>query len=542
MPEFAALPATAPLDGSSARSMDIPIHSTPNSSLRVFEIYELVVLICELLSRRDNASLLCVCHQLSRVVRPFVWERIDTVEPLVRMIPGTCVDVYGDEPFRPFITMSLPKSLDLARLSFYAPYIKYLDIPLTTTIDAYENWDQFLASTRTTDLLPNLQHLKLIFTWRTNEETIIGDTLKWVTAFLSSSLLSLEIYPDFGWNASIHRFGHAFIGLDRATQLLHALSEKCSRLSSLAILPGDITTHSSMWLDTTTYGAGAEVVPASAIFHKEHIRLDLIFPRFEYLRDLSATPSILESRVFRALGDLAYLETLSIRGFPITDLQGNCYKVASNLELTAHSFPALRHLDLLNLHYKVVINICRHKPLARALRRLRPINWWSTGRQRHTELLDSLIEHDSAIDQLDLFHLLPRWFITPRFLRCLSYLQLTHLSIPQPVHRRFEYDWNELARAVPVLKSLELTEWITYEPLEFERLWDIAIALPNLSHLSGCFQYWKTSSPDEFQHDFFPQSLEPFCLELSLHRNFGRRSVDLDRTARLLGTLSGRNQ
>ncbi|KAG8701340.1 hypothetical protein FRC11_012252, partial [Ceratobasidium sp. 423] len=74
-----------------------------NSALRVFGIPELAKLICELIPRRDNASLLCVCHQLFRDVRPFAWERTDAVETLVRMIPETRVGAYIDEPFPSYI-------------------------------------------------------------------------------------------------------------------------------------------------------------------------------------------------------------------------------------------------------------------------------------------------------------------------------------------------------------------------------------------------------------------------------------------------------
>ncbi|KAG8680750.1 hypothetical protein FRC11_002052, partial [Ceratobasidium sp. 423] len=74
-------------------------------------------------------------------------------------------------------TMYLPKSLDLSRLGFYSPYIKHLDIPLTTAVNAYENWDEFLVSTRTIDLLPNLEHLKLAVPCRTDGETIPAESL-----------------------------------------------------------------------------------------------------------------------------------------------------------------------------------------------------------------------------------------------------------------------------------------------------------------------------------------------------------------------------
>ncbi|CAE6471960.1 unnamed protein product [Rhizoctonia solani] len=492
-----------------------------NPSLRVFGIHELATLICKLLSRRDNARLLSVCHQLSYDIRSFVWEHINAVEPLVRMIPETRVEVYDNEPFSPYVTLYLPKSVDFSRLSFYAPYIKYLDIPLTSPINAYENWDDFLASTRPIDLLPNLEHLKLAIPSLPRGETIPLDALNWVTVFLSSSLLSIQIYPDLAWDAPTEKFTHAWVSLDNATKLLRDISEKCHRLSSLMILPGDITLQPIANSDPRA-GQITEIVPTDAVFSRLHLAPDLVFPHFNHLRKLSVTPFILESAAFRAIGELPFLESLSIREQHVLNEWPKIYCSALNWDLTTQSFPVLRYLDLLDITYDNIIRICTQKQLAQALHSLRPIIAWTGVRKNQlARLLSLLVRYHSPLARLSLPHIPEDWNVFPQCVEHLSCLKLTHLSMPQPDFEGFDYELAELLPGIPELISLELKEQECGIPLQIQQLRLIATSLPNLIHLSAPIDF--TSARYIEEQDFFscnPQSIGPFCLETGIHNEF----------------------
>ncbi|CAE6475130.1 unnamed protein product [Rhizoctonia solani] len=495
--------------------------SAYNPLLRVFGIHELATLICKLLTMRDNARLLSVCHQLSQDIRSLVWEHVDAIEPLIRMITETRVEVFKNEPFPPYVTLYLPKSIDSSRLSFYAPYIKYLDIPLATSTDAYENWDDFLVSTRPIDLLPNLEHLKLAIPPVTRGETIPLDALNWVTVFLSSSLLTIQIYPDLAWDAPTETFTHAWISLDNATKLLRDISDKCHRLSSLMILPGDITLEP---IDNPDPRAGqiTEIVPTDAVFSRRHLAPNLVFPRFNHLRKLSATPLILESATFTIIGELPFLESLSIREQHILDEWPKIFCSTLNWDLTAQSFPALRYLDLLDMTYDNVIRICTQKRLAQALHSLRPIIAWTDVRKNPlARLLSILVEYHSPLARLSLPHIPDDWDVFPRCAEHLSCLKLTHLSMPQPDFEGFDYELAELLPGIPELISLELKEREFGIPLQLQQLRLIATSLPNLIHLSAPIDFRSAGYLEE--QDFFscnPHSIRPFCLETGFHNEF----------------------
>ncbi|CAE6437513.1 unnamed protein product [Rhizoctonia solani] len=485
-----------------------------NSSLHVFGILELAKLICNLIPRSDNARLLCVCRQLSQDIRPFVWEHTDAVETLIGMIPETRVDTYIDEPFRPYLTMHLPKSLDISRLGIYAPHIKSLDIPLTTSIDEYKNWGGFLSSigTQAIELLPNLEHLRLALPRDTRGETIRLEAFNWAVAFMSSSLLSFRVYPELRWDADIKEFSDAWIKLELATHLLRNLSKRCPKLNSLMILPGNIELKTKVAEIHPRLGQITEVVPTLAKFWAPLEKIHLILPRFQSLRILSATPYILEPAAFIALSKLPCLESLTMRDVQLdNDWQGYCYKLDS--ELTDQSFPALQHLELIDLLHDTLIHICNQRPLAQALHSLRPAIAWSNVHQNKlAHLLGLLAKHRSPVGRLCLFHIPPNWSLFPYSINLIFHLKLTHLSIPQP--NGFNYEMAQLAHVAPALESLEFNQWMCDRDFRLEELWPIATLWPNLRHLSAPIEFSSAGhlgEPGPAPRD--SQSLEPFCLE-----------------------------
>ncbi|CAE7176745.1 unnamed protein product [Rhizoctonia solani] len=495
-----------------------PTDSSP--ALRVFGIYEIATFICELLSRHDNARLLCVCHRLSQDIRPFVWNHVAAVEPLIQMIPETRVDVYMEEPFPPFTAIYLPDSISLSRISFYSPYIKHLDIPLTTVANAYENWDGFLASTQSIDLLPNLECLSLAIPLLTRGETITIQSLNWITAFLSSSLLCIQIYPDLAWDTSTEKFMHAWITLDYATKLLRSISEKCHRLNCLMIMPGDVETQTTL-VDTGTFNERiTKTAPTEAVFLKPDLGLELVIPCFNSLRKLSITPFILERAAFVALGKLPYLESLSIRELHIADEWPKIYCHTLNADLETQAFPALRYLDLFDLTYDTVINICGQRQLARAMHGLKPIVTWLSFRKNQLARLLRMLAHDnSPLRQLYL-HIPGHWDIPPDFMGHFSHLKLTHLSLPQPNPFGLDYELNELLQSVPALESLEFNEWEIEHLLYIDQLRLIATSLPKLTHLSAPIDFSSTAHFEE--RDFIPctpQFPGLFYLETSFGSN-----------------------
>ncbi|KAF8715638.1 hypothetical protein RHS02_09987, partial [Rhizoctonia solani] len=470
--------------------------------------------ICDLVSRHDNARLLCVCRQLSMDIRPFVWTHTDAVEVLIGMIPESRIETYVNEPFAPYRTMYLPRSLDLSRLGVYSPYITRLDIPLTMLVNRYENWNGFLSSlvAQEVDLLPNLEHLRIALSRDTRGERIPSEAFHWAVAFMSSSLLSFQVYPDVEWDTDSKYFSHAWVGLDMATYLLLVLSKKCLKLSSLNFLPGNIKLKVEGVLTHPRLGYFAEKVPVLAKFWAPLQKIHLMIPRFQCLRSLSATPYILEPATFVALSKLPCLESLSIRDVQLdSDWQVYCYKLGS--ELTEQSFPALRYLDLIEIVYDTLIHICSQRPLARALYNLKPAIIWSDVRRNQlAHLLGLLAKYRSPVKRLCLAHIPLNWGLLPHSMTYLSFLKLTHLSVPRP--NGLNYEMAQLAHAAPGLESLEFNQWMCSSDFELNELRFIATLWPNLQQLSLPIASSSAERLEELEPTFRgPHSLKPFYLE-----------------------------
>ncbi|CAE6340448.1 unnamed protein product [Rhizoctonia solani] len=175
-----------------------PSTITERAALKVFGIPELAHLICGTIGKGDNVNLLRVCRQLFHDILPFVWEDVDEANILVSMIPGGGIITY-DSDWSPYVVMQLPDSLDLTRFKIYAPHVKRFT-PSALHVDEYDGWERFLLCTQSIDLLPNLETLCLPALDNTrythsHHRTIEADTIKWITAFLSTSLQTLELAP-----------------------------------------------------------------------------------------------------------------------------------------------------------------------------------------------------------------------------------------------------------------------------------------------------------------------------------------------------------
>jgi hypothetical protein len=59
--------------------------------LRLSDIPELLHMVCRLLEKHDHAVLLRVCRQMYQRLIPLVWEAVDDVIVLAKLIPGVKV-------------------------------------------------------------------------------------------------------------------------------------------------------------------------------------------------------------------------------------------------------------------------------------------------------------------------------------------------------------------------------------------------------------------------------------------------------------------
>jgi hypothetical protein len=114
---------------------------------------------------------------------------------------------------------------DFLRFNVYAPFVKHLDAPLDLEmIDLMPGCAGLIRYAETHVLLPRL--ISITF----DSSRVAGSQLAWFFAFLSPSLLSLELVI----NNTHFPSGTSILA---ASALLHALSDKCPNLRKLALFP-----------------------------------------------------------------------------------------------------------------------------------------------------------------------------------------------------------------------------------------------------------------------------------------------------------------
>ncbi|KAH7329825.1 hypothetical protein B0J17DRAFT_722504 [Rhizoctonia solani] len=169
--------------------------SVPSACLRVFSIPELAQSVCAYPPKQDIARLSQLSRPLFYYVSAYAWEIVDDVVVLMSLIPGAGVVTYTMDPLPALTVMQFPESYDLSCFDVYAPYVEELKINSTTHIDEYDNRDSFPTFTQSRSLSPNLKRIRLAPFAPSSLFEIFGpaggDTIKWPSAFLSTSLREL---------------------------------------------------------------------------------------------------------------------------------------------------------------------------------------------------------------------------------------------------------------------------------------------------------------------------------------------------------------
>ncbi|CAE7131483.1 unnamed protein product, partial [Rhizoctonia solani] len=486
-------------------SMSSQVHAE-RTALRVFGIPELAHLICGTIPRYDNVSLMQTCRQLFHNILPFVWERVDQADTLVSLIPGGGVVTYNLNPdLLPYMVMQLPSRLDLTRFNIYAPYVKRFS-PSTPYVDEYAGWESFLSCVRSIDLLPNLETIYLPV--RDHNEYSYGDVkaidtdcVNWVTAFLSSSLRTLQLgYWKQGpyWNNR----GAPWMDFSLFDSLMAVVFQKCSGLRSLSILPASVRHDEG-------YARSSQL-----LFSRGNPQAYLNFLQLNNLSSLRVSSAILNLDALVTLSVLPSLETLCIHG---SDLDR--YISCDGLELPIEAFPALKHLELTAQTWANIGNLCSAKPIVLGLHSLtiEYPSYQSEG-QYHSlhDIIPLLAVNNSSIATLVL-HGFRTTLVPPSVLQ--SWRQLPLIDL----HLEWSFDTDQafsiissIISCLPLLEVLKLSmaEYV----FDLRELRTIVEHLPRLRHLRAPLE---EGSVTEFvEGDFTPcrsQSNESLYLESNFY-------------------------
>ncbi|CAE6371153.1 unnamed protein product [Rhizoctonia solani] len=443
---------------------------TEKPSLKVFGIPELAYIICSVIQKRDNVSLMQVCRQFFHDVLPFVWEEVDEANALVSLIPGGGIFTYDSE-LSPYIVMQLPHSLELSRFNIYAPYVKRFT-PSALYIDNHEGWEEFLSCVRSIDLLPNLEALYLPVSehnrYRSGPDKIQADSANWITAFLSSSLRTLTLVPREATHSI--QLTH-WLDFDLTNSLITAVSQECRHLCSLSVFPAEIRARGSQFWD---------MFSQQASFSYDSLQIHSSLAHLSNLSSLSISPVILSTEALIAISGLRNLGSLRVLGLEY-DRKVYC----DDLQIPTSAFPVLKNLELYQLTWGTIVNMCKAKSIVDGLHSMTisyahqsdisDANETSMSLSDIIPLLAANNSHVTALSVDSYQH--PT--ISPRVLESLKSLSLVslHLGWSMVLDHKFEALCSFLS-CTPLVEKLKLN--MDQDPFSPQRLKTIVGILPRL--------------------------------------------------------------
>ncbi|KAG9082119.1 hypothetical protein FRC06_005216 [Ceratobasidium sp. 370] len=287
----------------------------------IFGTPAIVKLIYEYLDPSDSVSLARSSRQLFQTVMPLLWERVEGVSRLFKLLPALSDARESKTACRASVT-TLTET-DFSRFNDYALWIKHLEVcedrkspsigsPLGTLCR--------YSATRT--LLPNVTTI-------TSTNTNGVADVSWVLPFLSPSLLRLEFI-------SVSEINNPTLAMTQSSVLLHALSEKCPKLQTLAILPESKKTKQISDQHALEYVSSDN--KAKVGDRLRHGLAPFIYS-LPPLVSFTCSDKILDHACFKTISNWPRLESLTIN----LDPYGGKYTLP---DLPDAAFPSLKHLAL----------------------------------------------------------------------------------------------------------------------------------------------------------------------------------------------------
>jgi hypothetical protein len=260
--------------------------------------------------------------------------------------------------------------LQLSRFNTYAPFVRKLRLHITPD-ENEPNWDVVLAAVPNRPLLPGLRTLEWYTKHRQQQEG--SKIVACIDPFLCESLLDIR-------TSAIQ-----FVCLNplHASQLLQRIAATSRGIQTLQIF--------------INHPVHPENISPPGSYSKSffaHIGL------FHDLRVLRTTTLMLDPGMLQLLGELPRLDSLTVSA--LTELQRRANTSATDLELTAYSFPALRHLALYDVSSSTISQLWQIPSLVRRLVAIDIKLPLSSGRARSLicELICSICQNSPQTVQL----------------------------------------------------------------------------------------------------------------------------------------------
>ncbi|KAG9116038.1 hypothetical protein FRC07_007499 [Ceratobasidium sp. 392] len=221
--------------------------------------------------------------------------------------------------------------MDLTRFNAHAPFVKTLRTSSPYVVNFPPGWPIPAPELGSNPLLPNLEHL--VMSHGPEYCPQLKHTL-WVSRLLHPNLLEFEMAQGKDENLMPR---HAWLDREACVHLVGQLSRACPRLEILHIYPAHLA----------EIGGNECSIIYNSITSMVH------------LRSFAFTEGIVHSELFESLGQLPYLEILSLRA----NKEEHWTNVGEDINVPDDSFPSLRHLDLDAVDEFTICRICKVVPL-----------------------------------------------------------------------------------------------------------------------------------------------------------------------------------
>ncbi|KAF8598822.1 hypothetical protein BDV93DRAFT_512204 [Ceratobasidium sp. AG-I] len=297
---------------------------------------ELIWFITGFLDISDLPTLMRVSRHFFHIAGPLIWREVPNIEVLMYLVHEMAVQ----PAFFYIRVITLPDTLDLSRFKIYAPWVQQLEVFRYETKYQFDNSSKLVDIAAERLLLPNLRSVSL----STDLKVYPEDYKVLVELFVCPSLVEIRHMSDY-------RPQHYLTALS-AHSLIQKTSIVCPGIRRLEVYPDK---H-----DFSNYKYSNLVSSPDAAIPR-------ILAGFSNLQSLSSTSFILKPAVLKALGSLPLLESLCILDYDSVD-EGSKVALDEDFQVLDTWFPALRTLQIYDLHHEDIDAIWSQPPLVQKLR------------------------------------------------------------------------------------------------------------------------------------------------------------------------------
>ncbi|CAE6476082.1 unnamed protein product [Rhizoctonia solani] len=425
--------------------------------IRLFEIPELLCLICEQSQRSDLARLLTTSRLFFECAVPFVWRDLPESAPMIllKLLPNA--DTYLDNRLNATLVETQIQNLkpldaqSLVRFNLYAAYVKRI-IRHRRNKQSNVAWDRLLKLVDARPILPNLEILRISLS--------VAPYLKSISTHSAVSYLGPYLSPNlYEIDGTCDRDRYLYLEPQDLTQLISRISLECPRLSSLKFR--SMTGH-------TATG------PVNGLLADS-------LGQLRYLRSIRLGLAVIDPEALTSLGTLPYLESLSLNeSYP----GSNDTPKTPSAPMPNASFAALRHLGIsLRFDFKIGYHIWGITALVRRLTSVSLRVFGYTTRTGICDFINTIHRSSPLVTSLyiDCTNSLPIALLSSRVIRTLNQLPLQHLRLSGKDGPEGRYGGGERSRLrFPHMECLQIRGY----DFSFRHLASMTKYMPRLQYLS----------------------------------------------------------